>query len=161
MMRAIAADIPLCMEGIASEWCVLVGTRAREVIGTYDYGWTPLAPSTIAHKAMGDTPLLETGEMRDSIEAVVIKGINSVRGIVGSNSDIAVYQELGTSRIPPRSFLQASAMRSEKDIERIAKKYLRATFNGRGAHGSELREILHLIRIALEVLHAVIRTLSK
>ena len=30
--------------------------------------WQGLKPETIAHKARGNTPLLETGEMRASIE---------------------------------------------------------------------------------------------
>ena len=87
---------------------------AKDVIGTYDYGWTPLAPSTLAKKN-ADTPLLETGEMRDSIERTVSPVAFGIlpRGNVqvGSNNDKAVWQELGTSRIPPRSFLMETARR--------------------------------------------------
>jgi len=54
---AKSKDMSLVGEGILSEWAKDVRDKAKEVIGTYDYGWTPLAPSTIAHKAMGDTPL--------------------------------------------------------------------------------------------------------
>lgn len=86
--------------------CVVIETEAKSYPGEYQPGWAPLKPETIAQKATGDSPLLETGEMRDSIEHTV----QGRSGFVGSNSDIAVYQELGTSRgIPPRSFLGLAA----------------------------------------------------
>jgi hypothetical protein len=47
----------------------MVEGEAKRVIGTYDYGWPQLAASTLAKKA-ANTPLLETGDMRDSIEHI-------------------------------------------------------------------------------------------
>jgi len=85
----------------------IVRDEAQRVIGTYDYGWTPLAPSTLARKA-ADTPLLETGEMRDSVDYRADHNTAEI----GSDLDKAIWQELGTSRIPPRSFL-AGAMQHE------------------------------------------------
>jgi hypothetical protein len=89
----------------------LVEKRAKAKIGEYQdeagpfVGWAELADSTKSDRVNEgfpeDEPLLRTGQMRDSIEHVVID--SEVQ--VGSDSDIAVYQELGTSRIPPRSFL--------------------------------------------------------
>ena len=38
---------------------------------------------------------------------------------VGSNSDIAVYQELGTARIPPRSFLGGAMSDELTKIKKI------------------------------------------
>jgi hypothetical protein len=46
---------------------VMLETSAKTAIGTYRFGWPPLAESTLARKA-ADTPLLETGELRDSIQ---------------------------------------------------------------------------------------------
>jgi len=89
----------------------IIETEAKRVIGTYDYGWTPLAASTVAQKANGDTPLLETGAMRESIEHTV----HGRKAEVGSNSDIAVYQELGTARIPARSFLAGASVHKGKE----------------------------------------------
>lgn len=92
----------------------IVETEAKRVIGTYDYGWTPLAASTLAKKA-ADTPLLETGEMRDSIEHT----IDGDTAYVGSNNDKAVWQELGTvgpHPIPPRSFLVGAAQHKAHEI---------------------------------------------
>lgn len=37
----------------------------------------------------------------------------------GSDSDIAVYQELGTNRIPPRSFLGGAALRKEDEAVEV------------------------------------------
>jgi phage gpG-like protein len=95
--------------------CVILETEAKRVIGGYDYGWPPLQPETIARKTTGDSPLLETGEMRDSIEHTVGHG----EAWVGSNSMIAVYQELGTGTIPPRSFLWGAAMHKQEEVEKV------------------------------------------
>jgi phage gpG-like protein len=93
----------------------LVKEEAKRVLGTYDYGWPSLQPNTIKHKATGDSPLLETGKLRDSIEYKVVGDVVSV----GSNDPTALYQELGTSRIPPRSFLAGAAIRKEEEIHKI------------------------------------------
>lgn len=89
----------------------IVETEAKRVIGTYDYGWPPLAESTLARKS-ADTPLLETGEMRDSIEHTV----HGNEAHIGSNDDKAVWHELGTATIPPRSFLMGAAVAKEKEV---------------------------------------------
>ncbi len=90
----------------------LVENEAKRVLGGYDYGWPELQPETIARKATGDSPLLETGQMRDSIGHIA-----EARSVsIGSNSDKAVWQELGTARIPPRSFLQGAALHSKDKI---------------------------------------------
>jgi HK97 gp10 family phage protein len=89
----------------------IIEDEAKRVIGTYDYGWPPLAASTVARKG-ADTPLLETGEMRDSIEHTV--GHDEAR--IGSNNDKALWHELGTSRIPPRPFLMGAAKAKEKEV---------------------------------------------
>jgi hypothetical protein len=97
----------------------IVETEAKRVIGTYDYGWPPLAPATQADRARkgfsADEPLLRTGEMRDSIQHTVYRrgaGFGAHEAEVGSNNDKAVWQELGTSTIPARSFLAGAAVHS-------------------------------------------------
>lgn len=94
------------------EACVIIETEAKSYPGEYQSGWAPLKPETIAHKATGDSPLLETGEMRDSYEHTV----EGKSGYVGSNDDKAVWQELGTSRgIPPRPVLELAAKTKGKE----------------------------------------------
>ena len=50
--------------------------------------------------------------MRDSIEHVS----DRKEAQIGSNSDIAVWQELGTVSIPARSFLGEAAIRKEQEV---------------------------------------------
>lgn len=90
----------------------IIEDEAKRVLGTYDYGWPPLKPATIARKANGDTPLLESGEMRGSIEHTV-KGDMAH---IGSNNDKAVWHELGTPKVPPRPFLSGAAAAKGKEI---------------------------------------------
>ena len=56
----------LCVE----KACRMVEKEAKRAIGTYLFEWEPLKPETVARKTTGDSPLLETGELRDSIEHV-------------------------------------------------------------------------------------------
>lgn len=90
----------------------IIETEAKRVIGTYEYGWPQLAESTQEDRERKgyapNEPLLREGNMRDSIGHTVVDREHTV--YIGSNEDIAVYQELGTSRIPPRPFLQGAAM---------------------------------------------------
>ncbi|KTS09733.1 hypothetical protein SB2_11805 [Methylobacterium radiotolerans] len=97
----------------------LVEKRAKEVIGTYDLGWPQLAEATQKEReARGfsaNEPLLRKGDLRDSIE----HNVGRDEAHVGSNSDVAVWQELGTKRIPPRSFLMGTAVEQEHKLHEI------------------------------------------
>jgi hypothetical protein len=42
-----------------------------------------------------------------------------VVGLVGTDDKIAVYQELGTRTIPPRSFLGEAAMHKEVEVHEV------------------------------------------
>ncbi len=62
-------------------------------------------------------PWLRTGGLRESIT----HDVDGAVAIVGSSSDVAVDQELGTHTIPPRSFLAATAADcADETITRIA-----------------------------------------
>lgn len=68
-----------------------------------------------------DQPLLREGQLRDSIKHVVHEN----EAAIGSDDEVAVYQELGTPNavypIPPRSFLgRAAYTEAEKVAEAIA-----------------------------------------
>jgi len=143
-LHMIESEMHEAGHAIVRKACELVCEEAKRVIGTYDYGWPELKPETIARKVRGDTPLIETGEMRASIEW----NAEGNEGCVGSNDDKAVWQELGTSRIPPRSFLMGAAQHMEDKIHKMAAKAVVAVLSGSGLNSAEMRELLHLLREA-------------
>ena len=110
----------------------IVEEEAKRVIGTYDYGWPQLAHSTQEQRASlgfsANEPLQRTGDLRDSIEHYVDEHEHTC--YVGSNSEIAVYQELGTSRIPPRSFLGGAARAKEHEVHEELRRSLYLRFLG-------------------------------
>jgi phage gpG-like protein len=113
---AVGSRFPAVKRSRIKKAAQLVAEEAKRVLGTYDYGWPKLKPATIARKATGDSPLLETGELRDSIQFSVK---DDSTAYVGSNDPVALYQELGTSRIPPRSFLAGAAKRKEEECHKL------------------------------------------
>jgi phage gpG-like protein len=105
---------------LSQEGSKILQDEAVRVLGTYDYGWPLLKPETIARKATGDSPLLETGELRDSIERDVQHDV----AYVGSNNNKALFHEFGTSRIPPRPVFAGAAKAKHEEIgEMIGVKY--------------------------------------
>jgi phage gpG-like protein len=100
----------------------ILQTEAKRVLGTYDYGWPALKPSTIAGKSTGDSPLLEKGDLRDSIE----RDVQTDKAYVGSNDKKALFHEFGTSRIPPRPFFGGAVNAKHSEIGEMIGK----TFHG-------------------------------
>lgn len=98
-----------------------VANDARHMIGREVPEWASLAPSTVEEKERlgyvgqisATDPLLRTGELRGSIEAVADQRGSAVEGAVASNSKVALYQEVGTSRIPARPFLAGALIQSQ------------------------------------------------
>ncbi|KJH60941.1 hypothetical protein UF13_09150 [Pantoea agglomerans] len=90
---------------------------AKEEIGVYQpaYGpfeaWAPLAESTKAERVRRgyseDEPLLRSGELRESIQSEVV----GLAAIVGTKSEIGLWQEVGASNIPPRPFIGPAYVR--------------------------------------------------
>jgi hypothetical protein len=155
IFKRFEKNLHLAAEGILTEWATTVRDKAQSAIGTYKYGWTPLGPSAVARH--GDSPLLDTSQLRDSITAIVQMSVNGGRAAVGTDQDVGVWQELGTSRIPPRSFLMESAVRSDREFERIASKYMMAAWVSAKAHGHEIGLLLHAIKGALEMVQHIYR----
>lgn len=94
--------------------CEHLEESAKEAIGTYAFGWVPLAPTTLAQKA-ADTPLLETGELRDSYE----HNADGLEGYVGSDNPKAEWHEFGTSHIPARPVLGGALIECEDKISSL------------------------------------------
>jgi HK97 gp10 family phage protein len=109
--------------------CQMVAAEAKRVLGTDGYNWAPLSEHT---KKTQPGMLLETGAMRASIEWSTSH--DGLEGHVGSNSDIAVYQEMGTSRIPPRPFLAGALHQKAPEIVKMAGRAAHAVVAGKGLH---------------------------
>lgn len=110
-LAAVAAQGEAVSERITKVGADVIKDDAQWRIGAYQdavgpfNAWAPLAHSTVMDRIrQGYTPfdpLLRNGDMRDSI-TVTASGQTAV---VGSPSDIALWQEQGTEHIPPRPFL--------------------------------------------------------
>jgi HK97 gp10 family phage protein len=99
--------------------CRVIRDEARASLGHYQEAagpfeaWAPLAEATMEDRARqgypADEPELRDGTLRDSIEYRVD---SPHQAEVGSNDPVAVYQEHGTAKMPPRSILGGAAVRS-------------------------------------------------
>lgn len=121
-MSIAAVGIEAHIASAIEEGCVILQDGAKEAIGTYTFGWPRLGPDAIARH--GDTPLLETGALKASIEHVS----SGSEGWVGTNDPKAAWQEFGTSRgIPPRPFLGGAVMHYGDKVEaKIASEIIKA-----------------------------------
>lgn len=118
------------------EACQVIEKKARDKFGVYqkEMGpferWQELAESTKDERErLGytpDEPLLRSGELRDSIGYEV----HLLEGIVGSTSDIMVYQELGTEHIPPRAVLGPAALSCQAKVKQVIGSYAMAGILG-------------------------------
>lgn len=108
----------------------VVEAEAKAEIGHYQgavgpfAAWAPLAQATqedrVAQGYPANEPLLREGTLRDSIKhSVDVQGPGHGVAVIGSDSPVAVYQELGTRSIPPRSFLGGAAMRKAPEVKKI------------------------------------------
>jgi|SRR5882672_7812024 len=101
--------------------CEILEAEAKHVLGTDGYNWAPLSPAT---KKTMPGMLLETGELRDSIEHTIISDSEAA---VGSDHDKAVWHELGTEKMPARSFMMGAAVAKEQEIRAaIADHFMKA-----------------------------------
>jgi hypothetical protein len=88
----------------------------KGAIGTYKYGWPQLAESTLKGKGGRNTPLLETGKLRDSYSYQLEPITNGYKVVVGSPEKTALWHELGTSKVPPRPVLVPAITRVAPDF---------------------------------------------
>jgi phage gpG-like protein len=147
-LMAAEADMRLITPETIRAACQIVASAARDMIGVPKPEWPALNPETLARK-IANTPLLETGAMRDSIQW----NSDEHDGYVGSNSKILQYQEFGTQKgLPPRPVLGLAVIKKEKEIERMAAKAVMSVLRGMGTNSSEIAEIVRLLR---EIGHTV------
>lgn len=118
-----ALAMPMASREAIEKAADMVLVQIRSEPGEYQTGsgpfasWAPLAASTLDDKARkgwpSPSPELRSGELRDSYEKTIVSNHEAA---VGSNSDIAVYQELGTSKMPPRSIIGLAGAKKEHEI---------------------------------------------
>jgi phage gpG-like protein len=136
--KLVASDVNLKVAEteVIAKGCAMVAERAKDIVGVPQSGWPPLSPETLKRKNGINTPLLETGELRDSITW----NSDATEGYVGSNNPKAIWQELGTSRgIPPRPFITRAAVQMEGEVDKMAERAVAAAFEGTGVFGEVLR----------------------
>jgi len=90
---------------------------AKEELGVYQpavgpfNAWAVLADSTQADRVRAgytaNDPLLRSGDLRESIESEVM----GLAAIVGTKSEIGYWQEMGTTKMPPRPFIGPAYVR--------------------------------------------------
>ena len=127
--QRMGRDLKVAQEVSIAAACAEIAYQSKDAIGTYKFGWTPLKPETIARKTTGDSPLLETGELRDSIKW----NADEKEGYVDSDNPKLAYHEFGTSRIPPRPVLSNALWQCQPEIAKAMRKAVRmaAAFRGR------------------------------
>ncbi len=151
-LLTIEKDIKHAQENTVMRGAALIQKRAQSAMGNpkNGFGWPPLAESTIAQKRNGNTPLVETGSLKGSIE---ISGPyhepGAVSAYVGTNHPLAAIHEFGTAKIPPRSFIGAATASAEAQIHKIAQREVAKAFAGGHAY-HELHQILHAAKRAYE-----------
>ena len=130
---------------------VIVEKEAKASVGTYQdeagpfAAWAELADSTKADRLRQgfseNDPELRTGEMRDSIEHTVIMDGFSGEAHVGSDDEILEYQELGTSKMPPRSILGGALFREADAVVEIIGSSVYGALIGKEVHEGEIAVI--------------------
>jgi phage gpG-like protein len=124
---------------VTEEGAKIIQKGAQAKLGEYqEYtgpfnAWAELADSTKADRvAQGfpeNEPLLRTGTLHDSIEI----SCSGNHAVVGSNDEVALYQEVGTDRgIPPRPFLGPAGFEAKQPIGVMAANTMIAWVSGRG-----------------------------
>jgi HK97 gp10 family phage protein len=141
----VAVDLAARKEARAGlEKCAkLIETTAKDKLGYYQEAvgpypaWEQLSDRTLAEHAalgVGDSPLVLTGGLYASIEHQV----NDTEAVIGTKSEIGLYQEIGTDKIPPRPFMGPSLLENEEKIKKIMGDHLvTAIIGGASAPGKE------------------------
>lgn len=131
-LSSMARSLDEVQHGIAHTLGEAIKERAKGKLGEYQpeshgfEAWAPLSGVTMQKRALAgypaNNPLLVTGELSESIEMRV----DGNGAIIGSKSDIALYQENGTENIPPRPFLGPAAYEVMDEAPKLTGKIISA-----------------------------------
>lgn len=115
--------------------CRVVEDEAKSGMGNYKFNFVPLQPRTIARKLNGDTPLVETGALKASIQHNVF----GHSGFVGTDDDKGFFNFLGTSRIPARDPIRSAVGQSGDKVEMKIGRDFAAWIGGEGLPKTRIR----------------------
>ena len=135
-MRNLAVKLKPAFEAQLWEDGQMVFEKMREHIDSQDLSWTPLAERTIELKGGDDTIYVETGALKNGLTVRRIK--SSTRGstiFIGASpwkrheggmkmSDLMIWLEYGTDKIPPRPLVRPTI----EDVEDIIKSHWKELF---------------------------------
>ena len=135
-LRNIAVKLRPAFEAKFYEDGQMVLEKMKGHIYSQDLGWTPLTDHTVELKGGDTTIYVETGELRNGLSVRRIK--SSVKGstiFVGASpwkrhsggmklSDLLIWLEYGTDKIPPRPLVQPTI----KEVEKILKDHWKDLF---------------------------------
>jgi HK97 gp10 family phage protein len=124
-LAKLAATETVALQAGLKKAAKLVEKEAKKEIGHYQPevgsfpAWAELADSTKEDRVRQgypeNEPLLREGDLRDSYQHEV-KGYEAA---IGSDSDIAVYHEFGTVKMPARPVLGPAAFKNKEKIRAI------------------------------------------
>ena len=135
-MRNLAVKLKPAFEAQLWEDGQMVLEKMREHIDSQDLSWTPLAERTIELKGGDDTIYVETGALKNGLTVRRIK--SSARGstiFIGASpwkrheggmkmSDLMIWLEYGTDKIPPRPLVRPTI----EEVEDIIKSHWKELF---------------------------------
>lgn len=130
-MRNLAVKLKPAFEAQLYEDGKFVLEKMQGHIDNQDLNWTPLAQRTVELKGGDTTIYVETGQLRDGLTVRRIK--SSVKGstiFIGASpwkrhnsgvkmSDLMIWLEYGTDKIPPRPLIQPTI----EEVEDILKEH--------------------------------------
>ena len=135
-MRNLAVKLKPAFEAQLWEDGQFVLEKMKGHIDSQDLDWTPLSDRTIELKGGDTTIYVETGELRNGLSVRRIK--SSTKGstiFVGASpwkrheggmklSDLLIWLEYGTDKIPPRPLVQPTM----EEVEKILKDHWKDLF---------------------------------
>ena len=130
-MKNLAVKLKPSFEAQLYEDGQFVLEKMRDHIDSQDLNWTPLAERTVELKGGDTTIYVETGQLRDGLVVRRIK--SSAKGstiFVGASpwkrheggmkmSDLMIWLEYGTDKLPPRPLVQPTI----EEVEDILKEH--------------------------------------
>lgn len=130
-MKNLAVRLKPAFEAQFYEDGEFVLQRMRSHIDNQDLNWTPLAKRTIELKGGDDTIYVDTGQLRGGLVVRRIKSTTKGSTLfIGASpwkrheggmkmSDLMIWLEYGTDKIPPRPLVQPTI----EEVEELLKKH--------------------------------------